>query len=230
MITGVVIVSRIFWGEITTLLIRLIDRRQAQRERRVTWRQRFVTAWAGFRGAVSLAAAVAVPMTTLSGAPFPDRSLLIFIVTVVILVTVLVQGSTLPAVVRWANMPEDASHAEEVQLARCRGAQAALAALPAVAEDVGISDDLRGRLQKEYEEKAALVLATEDGSPDHRILKGREKVRQVRLGVLEHKRREITALRNQNLIDDIVLRELQNEMDLEEVQLLTVAADDDEDD
>ncbi len=230
MVTAVVIVSRIFWGEITTLLIRLIDRRQVQRERRVNWRQRFVTVWAGFRGAVSLAAAVAVPMTTLSGAPFPDRSLLIFIVTVVILVTVLVQGSTLPAVVRWAKMPEDATHAEELQLARCRGSQAALAALPTVADEVGISDDLRRRLQTEYEEKAALVLVTEDGSTDHRILKGREKVRQVRLGVLEHKRREITALRNQNLIDDIVLRELQNEMDLEEVQLLAAAADEDEGD
>lgn len=110
------------------------------------------------------------------------------------------------------------------------GSQAALAALPTVADEVGISDDLRRRLQTEYEEKAALVLATEDGSTDHRILKGREKVRQVRLGVLEHKRREITALRNQNLIDDIVLRELQNEMDLEEVQLLAAAADEDEGD
>jgi CPA1 family monovalent cation:H+ antiporter len=126
-------------------------------------------------------------------------------------------------------MPEDATHAEELHLARCRGSQAALAALPTVADEVGIGDDLRRRLQKEYEEKAALVLATENGSPNTRILKGREKVRRVRLGVLEHKRREITSLRNQNLIDDIVLRELQNEMDLEEVQLLAAAADDDED-
>lgn len=229
-ITGVVIVSRIFWGEFTTMLIRLIDRRAVQRERRVGWRQRFVTAWAGFRGAVSLAAAVAVPMTTLSGAPFPDRSLLIFIVTVVILVTVLVQGSTLPAVVRWARLPADVAHAEELQLARTRAARAALDALPAVADEVGVSDELRRRLHKEYEEKAALVLATENGSPDNRILKTREKVRQVRLGVLEHKRREVTALRNQNRIDDTVLRELQNEMDLEEVQLLAAAADEDDGD
>lgn len=229
-ITGVVIVSRIFWGEFTTMLIRLIDRRAVQRERRVGWRQRFVTAWAGFRGAVSLAAAVAVPMTTLSGAPFPDHSLLIFIVTVVILVTVLVQGSTLPAVVRWARLPADVAHAEELQLARTRAARAALAALPAVADEVGVSDELRRRLHKEYEEKAALVLATENGSPDNRILKTREKVRQVRLGVLEHKRREVTALRNQNRIDDTVLRELQNEMDLEEVQLLAAAADEDDGD
>ncbi len=222
-VTAVVILSRIFWGELTVLLIRLIDRREVQRERRVNWRQRFVTAWAGFRGAVSLAAALAVPTTTLSGAPFPDRSLLIFIAVVVILVTVLVQGSTLPAVVRWAKMPEDVAHAKELQLARTRGVQAALDALPAVADEVGIGDDLRRRLQKEYEEKAALALATEDGSTNSHLVKKKDLVRRVRLGVLDCKRREITALRNQNLIDDIVLRELQNEMDLEEVQLLDAA-------
>ncbi|MGD1278879.1 Na+/H+ antiporter [Mycobacterium seoulense] len=224
-VTAVVILSRIFWGELTVLLIRLIDRREAQRERRVNWRQRFVTAWAGFRGAVSLAAALAVPATTLSGAPFPDRSLLIFIVVVVILVTVLVQGSTLPAVVRWAKMPEDLAHSEELQLARTRGARAALDALPAVADEVGIGDDLRRRLQKEYEEKAALALATEDASTNTHLVKKKELVRRVRLGVLDSKRQEITALRNQNLIDDIVLRELQNDMDLEEVQLLDAADD-----
>ncbi len=225
-ITGVVIASRIVWGEATTGLLRLIDRREVQRLRRVSWRQRFVTVWAGFRGAVSLAAAVAVPTTTLSGAPFPDRSLLIFIVVVVILVTVLVQGTTLPAVVRWAKMPDDVAYVQELEMARTRGVQAALDALPTVADEVGIGDDLRRRLQKEYEEKAALAQATEDGSTNSRLLKGKEKVRRVRLGVLEHKRREITALRNQNLIDDIVLRELQNEMDLEEVQLLDAADDD----
>ncbi len=225
-VTGVVIVTRILWGEGTTVLIRLIDRREAQRERRVSWRQRFVTTWAGFRGAVSLAAALAVPTTTLSGAPFPDRSLIIFIVTFVILVTVLVQGTTLPAVVRWAKVPDDVTHEEELQLARTRGAQAALDALPTVADEVGISDDLRRRLQKEYEEKAALALATEDGSANSHLVKRKEKVRRVRLGMLEHKRREITALRNQNLIDDIVLRELQAEMDLEEVQLLNAAEHD----
>jgi Na+/H+ antiporter len=225
-VTGVVIVSRIFWQETTTVLIRLLDRREVQRTRRVDWRQRFVTAWAGFRGAVSLAAALAVPATTLSGAPFPDRNLIIFIVVFVILVTVLVQGTTLPAVVRWARMPDDVAHEQELRLARTRGIQASLDALPTVADEVGISDDLRRRLQTEYERRAAVVLATEDGSADSRLVKGKEKVLRVRLGVLEHKRREITALRNQDLIDDIVLRELQEEMDLEEVQLLNATEHD----
>ncbi|WP_118915400.1 Na+/H+ antiporter [Mycobacterium shigaense] len=221
-VTGVIIVSRIFWGEATTLLLRLIDRREAQRERRVDWRQRFVTAWAGFRGAVSLAAALAVPATTLSGAPFPDRSLLIFVVIVVILVTVIVQGITLPAVVRWARMPEDVTFEQELQLARCRSSQAALEALPVVATELGASPKMLARLQKEFEEHAALIEENDDGTTND-LAKHNDLVRRIRLGVLDHKRRAITDLRNQRVIDDIVLRELQSEMDLEEVQLLDPA-------
>src|SRR6185312_15944713 len=62
-VTVVVIVTRLVWGEATTMLIRTLDRREAQRARRVDWRQRLVSGWAGFRGAVSLAAALAVPLT-----------------------------------------------------------------------------------------------------------------------------------------------------------------------
>ena len=132
-VTGVIIVSRFAGAEAVTVLLRTVDRRAVQRTRRVDWRQRMVSNSAGFRGAVSLAAALAVPLTTHSGAPFPDRNLIVFVVCVVILVTVVVQGSTLSDVVRWARMPEDASHADELQLARCRGTQAALEALPVVA-------------------------------------------------------------------------------------------------
>ncbi|OBA82446.1 Na+/H+ antiporter [Mycobacterium sp. 1164966.3] len=221
-VTGVVIVSRILWVEATTALFRTFDRRDVQRARRVDWRQRTVTSWAGFRGAVSLAAALAVPLTTLSGAPFPDRSLLIFVVTVVILVTVLVQGSTLPLIVRWARMPEDDAHVQELQMARERIAEVGLEALPNAAQQLKVSPELFNRLEKEYEQRAAVVRSNggEDSAPNDLLLK-KEKVRRLRLQVLDHQRQAVTALRNQNLIDDIVLRELQAEMDLEEVQLLS---------
>jgi Na+/H+ antiporter len=222
-VIGVVIVTRFAWMEITTVLIRGLDRRAAQRARRVDWRQRTVSSWAGFRGAVSLAAALAVPLTTRSGAPFPDRSLIIFVVSAVILVTVLVQGSTLPLVVRWARMPEDARHAEELQLARTRSAEAALEALPRVAGELGASPELLRRLQKEYEEQAALVMANADGAAPNDAAERNDLIRRVRLTVLQHRRRAVTELRDQNRIDDIVLRELQAEMDLEEVQLLDPA-------
>jgi len=222
-VTGVVVVSRFFWGEATTAVLRLVDRREVQRSRRVTWRQRMVTAYAGFRGAVSLAAALAIPLTTHGGEPFPDRSLIIFIVVVVILLTVIVQGTTLPAVVRWSRMPDDLAHEEELQLARTRGTQAALDALPSVAGALGVGPELLRRIQREYEEHARFILANNDDSGDNDLAERKDLVRRVRLGVLDYKRAEITTLRNQNLIDDIVLRELQAEMDLEEVQLLDPA-------
>ncbi|MGV0747980.1 Na+/H+ antiporter [Mycolicibacter minnesotensis] len=222
-VTGVVVVTRIAWSEIITVLLRTLDRRAVQRTRRVGWRQRAVSSWAGFRGAVSLAAALAVPLTTHAGTPFPDRNLIIYVVTVVILVTVLVQGSTLPAVVRWARMPEDAAHAEELQLARTRAAEAALEALPRVADELDVSPELVGRLLKEYQDQAELVAVS--GQPNAAAERD-AMVRRVHLGVLEHKRSAVTELRDRNHIDDIVLREVQAEMDLEEMRLLGPADSD----
>lgn len=222
-VTGVVIATRIAWVQATTVLGHTVDRVLKKPTRHVGFRQRCVTSWAGFRGAVSLAAALAVPMTTNSGAPFPDRNLIIFVVSVVILVTVLVQGTSLPTVVRWARMPEDVAHANELQLARTRSAQAALDALPTVADELGVAPDLVKHLEKEYEERAVLVMADGADSATSDLAERNDLVRRVRLGVLQHQRQAVTTLRNQNLIDDIVLRELQAAMDLEEVQLLDPA-------
>jgi monovalent cation/hydrogen antiporter len=219
-VTAVTVVTRFVWVEFSTLLGRAVDRSLGHPNRAAGFRARCVTSWAGFRGAVSLAAALAVPLTTLSGAPFPDRSLIIFVVVAVILVTVLVQGISLPRVVRWARLPEDVARCNELQLARSVGAEAALEALPVVAAELGVGPKLLSRLEKEYQEHAAVVMASDDDPQTADLVERNELVRLVRLGVLKHQRRAITALRNQNRIDDIVLRELQNELDLLEVQLL----------
>lgn len=222
-VAGVVVATRIVWVEVTSLVGRAVDRSMRKPHRYVGFRQRCVTSWAGFRGAVSLAAALAVPMTTRSGAPFPDRNLIIFVVSIVILVTVLVQGSSLPAVVRWARMPDDVTRADELQLARTRSAEAALEALPAVADALGAGTEVVKRLQRDYEERAELVGASGADSATSDLAAQCDLVRQVRLGVLQYQRQAVTALRNKNLIDDIVLREVQAEMDLQEVQLLDPA-------
>lgn len=83
-----------------------------------------------------------------------------------------------------------------------------------------MSPDLLKRLTKEYEERATIIRENGDDSAPSDLAQRTDLVRRVRLGVLEHQRHAITALRNQNLIDDIVLREVQADMDLEEVQLL----------
>ncbi len=220
-ITLVVIGTRLAWVHTTPFLIRAVDRREVQRTRRVGWRQRTVSGWAGFRGAVSLAAALAVPSTIGAGAPFPDRDLIVFVTSVVILSTILVQGITLPAVVRWARLPEDTGRAEELALARTRAADAGLAALPRLAAELGVSDEHLQRIRAEYEEYREGAAADVD-----RDASARELDRRLRLAVLWEKREAVTEMRNTNEIDDIVLRELQAAMDVEEVRLLGPSAPD----
>ena len=214
-ITLVVIGTRLVWIHTTPYIIRAVDRRAVQRTRRIGWRQRMVSGWAGFRGAVSLATALAVPSTLADGTPFPDRDLIVFVASVVILLIMLLQGTTLPVVVRWARLPEDTGRAEELVRARVKAADVALAALPGLAADVGVDDEHLRRLQVEYEEFREAV--ADDASDD---TTARARDRQLRLAVLSAKRQAVTAMRDANEIDDIVLRELQAAMDVEEVRLL----------
>lgn len=191
-VTGVVVVTRLGWVHVITLVVRTVDRRPAQRSRRVDWRQRTASGWAGFRGAVSLAAALAVPTTIGDGDPFPDRDLIIFTTSVVILLTILVQGTTLPAVIRWARLPEDTDRSDELQFARTRAAQAGLNAIPQVAAELGIDDELMRRVLADYEEHALWLRADEDSADGQAAAEQRDLERQLRLRVLEHKRQAVT--------------------------------------
>ncbi|HEY0814876.1 MAG TPA: Na+/H+ antiporter [Pseudonocardia sp.] len=214
-IGGVVIGTRLLWVHTIPYVIRALDRRAVQRTRRVGWRQRMVSGWAGFRGGVSLAAALAVPATVLGGAAFPDRDLIVFVTAVVILLTILVQGITLPLVVRWARLPEDVGRAEELAMARTRAAEAGLAALPGLAAQLGVSGEPVERIRADYQEyRDEAEAGAEPGEST------RELERRLRLAVLREKRHAVTEMRDANEIDDIVLRELQAGMDVEEVRLL----------
>ena len=224
-VAGVVIGTRLLWMHVATWVIRAVDRRAVQRTRRVGWRVRTAVGWAGFRGGVSLAAALAVP-ATIGADPFPDRDLIVFVTAVVILLTIVVQGTTLPLVVRWARLPEDTARQEELDLARTTGIRAALDALPEVAADVGVDDDVVERIRAEYEERLGSLEAVADEGADEGTddvpgaRRAEEQLRMLRLGLLDAKRRAVTALRDANRIDDIVLREIQAVMDVEEVRLL----------
>ena len=100
LVTAVVIGARFVWGFTTPYIIRALDRRPSQRERRVGAAERVVVAWSGLRGAVSLATALALPRETDAGAALPGRDLIVFVTFAVVLVTVVGQGLTLPALIR----------------------------------------------------------------------------------------------------------------------------------
>ncbi|WP_433048787.1 Na+/H+ antiporter [Dactylosporangium sp. CS-033363] len=210
-VAGTVIGGRFVWTFTTPYLIRAIDRRPQQRLRRVGARARVVNAFAGFRGAVSLAAALAVPSAV------AERDLIVFVTSGVIVAT-LALGLTMPAVVRWARLPEDEGPRQELRLAQTTAAEEALDALPEIGARLGAEELVVSRLRKEYEQHlAALHAGDEENDRVERI--EHEQYTAMKLELLAHKRATVVRLRDERRIDDVVLRQVQGKLDIEEVRL-----------
>jgi len=122
-------------------------------------RMQVVSTVAGMRGAVSLAIALSVPLATGDGARLDGRDDIIFVTAGVILLSLLVQGPLLPAIVRWARFPVDHAEDEEFELAERAISGSAMAALDALAAEHGISDEVRDRARREGYEMLELANA-----------------------------------------------------------------------
>jgi CPA1 family monovalent cation:H+ antiporter len=203
----------------------------------MSYRARVVSAVAGFRGAVSLAIALSVPLTLDDGAPFPARDDIIFVTAGVVLLTLLVQGPMLPVVVRWANLPADTAAEQELQLAEQQITTAAIAALPDLAAEHGVSAETLRRLTADYHEHLALVRArqrlppstgTSSGAPhaaepvEGSPLVRNEEYSRLRVAMLDRKREALSRLRREGTIDDAVARQVQTRIDIEELRLTGV--------
>jgi len=232
-----VVGTRLVWGNTTPYLIRLLDRRPAQRLRRVGFRGRLPGQWAGFRGAVSLAAALAVPTTTASGEPLEGRDLVLLVTFGVIVVLLVVQGLTLPAVIRFSQLQQDPAEEEERLLAEREATRAGAEALDARAAELGVPPAVVDRVREAYETRMRqqhLEEVLADGrvtDPDHRAAKRRvldelAVEQQLRLALLHDKREAVVRLRDEHAIDDVVMRRVMAQLDVEEVRLLGVEADD----
>ncbi len=221
LVCAVAVVSvRLLWANTIPYVIRLIDRRPAQRLRRVGFRARLPLGWAGFRGAVSLAAALALPTETASGAPLPERNVVIAVTFVVILFTLVVQGLTLPAIIRWSRIGPDPRELDEEILGEQAMLSAALEALPSAAERLGISQPVVDSLRIDYEERLRR-LHRDEGHPE---LAGRDESdadqdEALRLALIPSERAALLALRHSRRIDDVILRRLEARLDLEELRL-----------
>jgi len=214
-VTAVVIGVRWTWVYTTPYVIRLLDRRPAQRLRRVSARQRTVSAVAGFRGAVSLAAVLAVPHSLESGAPFPDRDLIVLITCGVIVLTLL-QALLLPAVVRFARLPADTSVAEEEHLAEVLTLDSAIEALDVTAAELGSGERVVERVRHELDKQRKLLAAGgSDGDP---VVEHNDQYTSLSLALIGRRREALLELRDAQRIDDIVLRRVQARLDIEEVR------------
>ncbi len=229
LVAAAVITTRLIWYYTVPYIIRAVDRRPQQRLRRVGARHRFPSAWAGFRGGVSLAAALAVPVTVVDGSRFPGRDLIVLVTFGVILVTLLVQGLTLPAVLRWARLPDDSAEAQEQQLAERTATQAGLVALPDVAARLEIPPAVAERVRADYEEHLRnLADPVDDDTEDGNGRAEHEAYERLRAALLADKLIAVIRLRDEGRIDDIVLRRVQARLDAEEARLAARAGLDDD--
>jgi monovalent cation/hydrogen antiporter len=216
-VTAVVIGVRWAWVYTTPYIIRLLDRRPAQRLRRIGARQRTVSAVAGFRGAVSLAAILAVPHTLDSGEPFPGRDLMVLVTCGVILLTLL-QALLLPSVVRFARLPPDTAVDEEVQYAEQYTIDAAIDALQTTASELGSDEKVIERVRRELDKQHSVVAAAgREGDP---AIRHDYQYTSLLLALIGRRREALLELRDAQRIDDIVLRRVQARLDADEVRLL----------
>ncbi len=218
-VIATVVGARLLWGFSVPYLLRLLDPRLRAGQGRSTWQSRVVIAWAGMRGAVSLAAALALPLHTHSGAPFPARDLIIFLAFCVILWTLVVQGLTLPALVRRLGIEEDDSEEREEVNARRAAAAAALERLEELAGEDWTQDDTVQRVRGLYEYRRRRFEARADGDGSDGIEERSAAYQRLQRELLNAQRDELTRLRRNREISDDVMRKVQRDIDLEDTRL-----------
>jgi CPA1 family monovalent cation:H+ antiporter len=213
-VSATAIVARLAWVFTGERLPRLLVRSIRANEPEPPWQHSVLLGWFGMRGVVSLAAALALPLQTAAGEPFPYRDLVIFLVFTLILVTLVLQGLTMGPLVRRLRIGGDrAAHAEETQ-ARYKLAEAALEELDRQLADGWVHEDIVRGVAAEY--RARLETLDPHGPVS---LDGDEPLRQTRRSAVHAERRRLIELWRAELIGDEVLHRLERELDFEESRL-----------
>jgi Na+/H+ antiporter len=214
LVVATVIVVRLIWVPVAAWVPRFLSPSLRARDPMPPWSNLFVLGWTGMRGIVSLAAALALPLTTAAGTPFPFRAEIILITFMVILVTLVLQGLSLPLLIRALDLGEDRSQEYEERHARERAATAALARLEeALAEDWPVPDHIE-QLRVHYARRRQRY--ADGGAPDSECTKEvAEAFRRLRHETLTAERFALIDLRNEGVISDEILHRLEQELDVE---------------
>lgn len=227
-VLATVVVVRVVWIYLFAYLPRLLSAKIRERESAPTPAQVLIVAWAGMRGVVSLAAAFGVPLTTLSGAPFPGRPHLIFLTFVVVLGTLLLHGLTLPWLIERLDVRGNEAHTDAVALAvaQQRAARNAADRLEQVlaeqqaAGEVGDVHERAAEILRAWNTRRSNSAWEQLGRNDEEIGEGPASAfRRLRLEMLDAERRTFIAERDSGRIDDEVLRTVMRGLDLEEATL-----------
>ncbi len=216
LVCAAVIVTRLIWVPIFTYVPRMLFRSIRERDPYPPWQAPAMIAWTGLRGAVSLAAVLALPND------FPQRDLLVFVTFAVILVTLVGQGLTLPLLIRLLRLQSDDAGAErEDAKTRIKAAEAALARLEELGPEEWVRDDTAERIRAQYGFRRERFRARLDDGDDGAIEERSASFQRLRRELLDAERNTVVSLRNAGMIDDDVARRVIRDLDLEELRLDT---------
>ncbi len=220
LVAVIVIVARFAWVYPATYLPRLLSRRLRARDPAPSWRTVFVIAFTGVRGAVSLAAALALPFALPGGEGFPYRDLILFVSFGVILITLVGLGLGLPPVVRWlgvaqAGRDEQTRERESEVAARREALGAALKSLDAMTDDRELSDEVVKLLRARHETRNNQLPDTLDPGRHDVSADGTDLTREL----IAAERKFIHVLLRDGKITDEIRRRIERDLDLEEASL-----------
>jgi CPA1 family monovalent cation:H+ antiporter len=218
-VTLLVMALRLLWVFPGAYLPRWLSRRVREREPEPSFKGVFVVGWSGLRGAVTLAAALAIPTHLPGGEPFPSRSFVIFLAGSVIVGTLLVQGLSLPWLVRRLGVRADRELAEEERGARRAVNEAQLARLRTLVERKSAACDpsIAAKIEVELAEGIELLAAPESDSTP--AAERRRRERELRAELVAVGRDAALALYREGAVNDEIFRSLQGDLDLAEARL-----------
>jgi monovalent cation/hydrogen antiporter len=213
-----VILVRIIWVFPATYVPRWAIRRIRERDPPPPWRSVSVVAWTGMRGVISLAAALALPLQTAAGTPFPDRDLIIFLTFCVILATLVVQGLSLPVLIRALGLEDDHIGDKEETHGRIQVAEAALERLDELADEDWVREDTTERIRGLYTYRRTRFASRFVGDPDG-VEERSAAYQRLMVELLGAQRLRLVRLRDEGRIGDEVMHRIERDLDLEESRL-----------
>ena len=212
-VCSTVIAVRFLWVFVVMLAPKWIARGVSH------WRDAVFVSWAGMRGGVSLAAALALPLETDAGASFPGRNLILFLTFSVILVTLVGQGLTLPLVIRRLGIEDDGVDDREDAKARIRAAEAALARLAELEQEEWVREDTAERARGAYRFRVDRFRARFDDGDDGAIELRSQDFQRLRRELLAAEREAVLELRRAGVISNDVWMRVSRDLDLEDQRL-----------
>jgi Na+/H+ antiporter len=218
-VSTVVIAVRILWVYPGTYVPRALSEGIRTSEPYPPPRNVFIISWAGMRGVVSLAAALALPLYLADGTtPFPERDLIIFLAFAVILATLVGQGLTLPLVIRRLGVVADTGEVHEEAHARTATAEAAVQRIDELAAEWPGHLELIDTLRAQYSHRASHI----DPGHEEQLTESEEELfehRQIRASVIEAEREALVQMRERGAVTDEVFRRVERDLDLEELRM-----------